>query len=228
MVKLTRIRYNESLRLSERCLRFNIPALLNAGARSVGRTARDVKSFRKLADGGFNRVFELTLHDGKQIIARLPYPVTQPKRLAVASEVATMDLARGNGIPVPAIFDYSIDANNPVGAEYILMEKLSGKPLGDVWFALSEKERVKVISAVVDCEARLAAVDLPASGSIFYDDDLSLAMNREPISYRGRESRAFCVGPDVSLDFWYQEREVLDIERGPCKLPFQCSDLTCS
>lgn len=72
------------------------------------------------------------MKDGFQLIARLPYPSTQPKRLAVASEVATMALVRSHGIPVPVIYGYSTNINNPVGAEYILMEKVKGKSLGDV------------------------------------------------------------------------------------------------
>ncbi|KAK1910226.1 hypothetical protein P3342_006499 [Pyrenophora teres f. teres] len=31
--------------------------------------------------------------DGTSVLARLPYPSTQPRRLAVASEVATMNFA---------------------------------------------------------------------------------------------------------------------------------------
>jgi len=56
-----------------------------------------------------------------------------PWRLAVASEVATMDFVRAHGIPTPRILGYAID-ENPVGSEYILMEKLPGRPIGDAWF----------------------------------------------------------------------------------------------
>ena len=157
------------------------------------------------------------MHDEKQVIARLPYPVTQPHRLAVASEVATMDLARRNGVPVPTVFDYSVDANNSVGAEYILMEKLPGRPLGDVWYTMAEDQRAKVLSAVVDCEARLSAIELPANGSVFYEDNLPPPMNRESISVDEGGLKKLCVGPDVSLKLWYEERETLDISRGPCK-----------
>lgn len=218
------IRYNESKRLSERSVRFNIPALLEAAARSVGRTTADVRSFKKLAEGGFNRIFELAMRDGTQVIARLPYPIAQPGRLAVASEVATMDLIRSNGVPVPKVFDYSADATNPVGTEYIFMEKVPGKPLGDAWFTMSEKERMKVLSAIVDCEAKIFAIDLPASGSIFYEKDLLQSMDREPLSSTESTSRALCIGPDVSLKFWFEDRSALEIQRRPCMSPFYYLD----
>lgn len=76
---------------------------MKAAADSIGRGDSDVQSIRKLAEGGFNRAFELTMKDGIRLVARLPYPSTQPKRLAVASEVAAMDLARSHAIPVPKI-----------------------------------------------------------------------------------------------------------------------------
>lgn len=49
---------------------------------------------------------------------------------------------------------------------------------------MSEKERIKVLSAIVDNEAKLFAIDLPASGSVFYD---------------------------ISLKFWFEERSALEI-----------------
>jgi hypothetical protein len=40
----------------------------------------------KLAEGGFNRTFLITMRDGFRMVARIPYPVTVPKYYAVASE----------------------------------------------------------------------------------------------------------------------------------------------
>jgi hypothetical protein len=76
-----------------------------------------VLSINNIAVGGFTRILELTMRNGFQLIARLPYRMTQPKHLAVASEVATMDLVRSHGLPVPQVYGYSTDAGNPVGVE---------------------------------------------------------------------------------------------------------------
>jgi len=51
--------------------------------------ANTVISCEKL-DGGFNRVFKLTLNNGVAVIARLPTSVAGPSRLVTNSEVATM------------------------------------------------------------------------------------------------------------------------------------------
>ena len=79
------------------------------------------------------------MRGGFQLIARLPHPIAQPKQLAVASEVATTDLVRSHALPVSQVYGYSIQADNPAGVEYILMEKSRGKALGDVWHTLSQK-----------------------------------------------------------------------------------------
>jgi hypothetical protein len=208
--------YNESKRLAERYLRFNVTELSKAAAASVGRSSDDVQFINKLAEGGFNRTLELTMKDGFQLIARLPYPSTQPKCLAVASEVATMTLVRSHGIPVPMIYGYSTNIDNPVGAEYILMEKVKGKSLGDVWFTLSQRDRIKVLSGIVDHEAKLFSLNFPAFGSLYFEKDLPREMGKVPCQHETSNQR-FCIGPDASLKFWHETRSALDIPRGPCK-----------
>ncbi|PVH97319.1 hypothetical protein DM02DRAFT_597827 [Periconia macrospinosa] len=203
--------YNEPRRLAERRLAFNADALLEAAATSVNRSTSDIKSFRKIAEGGFNRVFDISMRDGSSILARLPYPSTLPRRLAVASEVATLDFVRAHGIPVPRVLGYSV-GDDAVGAEYILMEKLPGKPIGDAWFDLSEQERLKVILQVVELEAKLFNMQLPASGSIYYARDLSPGTPK--IDMPG-STDGLCMGPYAALRWWFGERGNLDIDRGP-------------
>ena len=216
-------RYNESLRLSERSLVFSPEELKRVAAASVHQSGNEVGSFRKLAEGGFNRVFEITMKDGTQVLARLPYPSTVPKRLAVASEVATIDLIRSHGIPVPKVLDYSANAENPVGAEYIIMEKVQGNPIGTSWYTLSEKERLKVLMGLVKLEAKLFSIDLPASGGLYYSHDLPPEMERvslgtSTVSDTTAKRGEICIGPAISLKWWYGERSLLhNISRGPCK-----------
>jgi len=81
---------------------------------SVGRTLQDVVTMERLDEGGFNRIFLITMHDGFQMIARIPYPVTEPKFYAVASEVATMAFLRAHDLPVPEVYGYSPTSDNAV------------------------------------------------------------------------------------------------------------------
>ena len=106
--------------------------LKSLAAGSVSRKLTDVAQFRKLAEGGFNRAFLVSMHDGFEMIARIPYVTTKPRNLLVASEVATMDYLRSCGIPIPKVFDYSATSKNAAGTEYIFMEVNAGTNLGDI------------------------------------------------------------------------------------------------
>ncbi|KAH7346883.1 phosphotransferase enzyme family protein [Rhexocercosporidium sp. MPI-PUGE-AT-0058] len=213
--------YNESLRLKERILHFNVVELKKAAAAAVNKDAAKVQSFRKLAEGGFNRAFELTI-DGLQVIARLPYPSTYPKHFSVASEVATMNLVRSYGVPVPKVLDYSDTSNNAVGAEYMIMEKVHGRDLGDVWYELSEKERMKVVVQVARVEPVLFSIALPACGSVYYKRDLGIGTETVDIAVgkgagedAGGSAGQLCIGPDVAQKWWYDKRSQLSVPRGP-------------
>lgn len=214
--------YNESCRRSERYLEFNVAELKRTVTQAVSRCEADIQSFHKLAEGGFNRTFEITMKDGLQTVARLPYPSTLPKRYAVASEVATMDLVRSYGLPVPQIYAYSTTPNNPVGSEYIIMEKIVGREVGHAWYDLSMKERKSITSEVARLEEILFSISLPAYGSVYYKRDLAATDQSIDIPAH----HGLCIGPDVALGWWYDRRDTLSIDRGPCELILiQMSDL---
>jgi hypothetical protein len=196
---------------------FNVPELKRLAAQSVQHSEEDVVSLVKLAEGGFNRSFLIILRSGLQLVAWIPYPVTEPKSLLVASEVATMDFLRLNDIPVPEIFNYSATSDNAAGTEYIFMEYVQGINLGDIWFTLTEKQREKVVTTLVQLESRLLALQLPASGSLFYSRDLADNIPRVPVQRHDMETgKDFCIGPDMSLGMWYERRLGLSVDRGPC------------
>ncbi|RMD44046.1 hypothetical protein DV735_g1155, partial [Chaetothyriales sp. CBS 134920] len=132
-------------------------------AASVGQGIEDVTDFSKLAEGGFNRTFLVTMRDGSQLVARIPYPVVEPKSLVIASEVATMDFLRSRGIPVPKVYGYSTTSENAAGTEYIFMELARGTNLGDIWYAMSEKARIAIVTKIVHLESQLFALRFPAN-----------------------------------------------------------------
>jgi hypothetical protein len=195
---------------------FNVPEFKRLAAAAVDRKVEDVVRFEKLAEGGFNRTFLITMCGGFQFVGRVPYPVTQPKRLVIASEVATMDFLRSHGIPVPKVYSYSATPENVAGTEYLFMELVSGTNLGDVWHDLPEKARIRVVKNIVEMESRLFSLSFPASGSLFYTKDLPAEFNRidVPIADAVRDAR-FCVGPDIRLGLWYGRRLDLQIDHGP-------------
>lgn len=212
--------YNDTLRHTERKKTFNVPAFKRLAAQSINRPENDLTGFEKLAEGGFNRTFLITMRDGFKFVARIPFPVTQPKSLLIASEVATMDYLRLQGLPIPRVFGYSTTADNPAGTEYIFMELVTGTNLGDVWFDLSEQEQTTVITNLVQLESKLMNLHFPASGSLYYSSDLPDDCPQIPIqpgSSASKQSgeKQFCIGPDTSFRLWFGKRLHLRVERGP-------------
>jgi hypothetical protein len=213
---LRRISWNEELRLAERRRPFNVKELANTAAAAVQRSPKDLVKFEKLAEGGFNRTFLLSMRDGFQMVARVPYPTTLPKHLLVAGEVATMDYLRSHGIPTPEIYGYSTVSRNPAGTEYVFMEFNRGINLGGIWFELSETVRISVVRRLVELESRLLSLTFPASGSLYYSRDLDAATDRIEMEFApSTKYGPFCIRPDTTLALWYGNHLALDTFRGP-------------
>lgn len=186
-------------------------ALARAACHSVGRCLNGVASITKLAEGGFNRVLQITFDDGYAVLSRLPYKTTVPKHYAVASEAAALALLRAHGVPVPKVLAYSPDQTNAVGTEYILLEKLEGTPLSGQWFSIDTKTRVKIIRQIVDLERQFISIHFPASGSLYYRRDLNSSQHVIPAL------DDIVVGPTAQHEWWYQERASLEVDRGLCE-----------
>jgi hypothetical protein len=129
---LRRTSWNEELRLAERRRPFNVKELANLAAAAVQRSPKELVKFEKLAEGGLNRTFLLSMRDGFQMVARIPNPMTEPKHLLVASEVATVGYLRSHGIPTPQIYGYSTTLRNSADTECVFMEYNRGINLGDI------------------------------------------------------------------------------------------------
>lgn len=208
---------NNDLRLAERKHYFDDKELRRLAAQAVGRTLQDVSTMEKLDEGGFNRIFLITMRDGFQMIARIPYPVTQPKFFAVASEAATMAFLRASGLPVPKVYGYSPTGDNPAKTEYIFMEFVRGTKLTDVWETLKEADIISVLHQLVALESLIMSKPFPAGGSLYYVEDLEkIAGSEKIVPMSSLNGERFCIGPDVRLHMWFGRRSQLDVDRGPC------------
>ena len=61
-------------------------------------------------------------------------------------------------ISVPKVFGWSTTANNPIGAEYILMEEARGRQLVECWDELSAESRLAIMRDLVSIEAKLLSL----------------------------------------------------------------------
>ena len=209
--------------MAERYVRFNVPELMRIAAISVGRDK--CVEMVKVAEGGFNKIFLLTMDDGYEVIARIPTPIAGPPHYMTASEVATMDFVRTqSNIPTPKVFAWAsrVDDENPVGAGYMIIERAQGESLGSCWLSLSTGELAAVIKQIVDMETRLFSASFAKHGSLYYKEDLEEKFrdnNKNPANDGNLLADRFCVGPVATRPFWTEERREMSLDRGPCLFP---------
>ena len=204
-------------------------ALLREAEKHLGPHHGQAKSLTKYAEGGFNRIFLLTMDDGFEAIFKVPYKIAGPKHYATASEAATLDYLHSKNVPVPKLYAYSSSDNNPVGVEYIIMEKAPGVGLKSRWQSMSKRERHQLASSFVGIEKRIFDLPLASIGSIYHKKDIPADLQAALYTAdtnMNNDSNSFCIGPSADYMFWYGKRAGLDIYRGPCKLGLEpwCSD----
>ncbi|KAM5465080.1 hypothetical protein MauCBS54593_006715 [Microsporum audouinii] len=208
---------NEDVRLQEHYVKFNVAELQRVAAEAAQRP--HCSQIIKMAEGGFNKVFLLTMDDGSEVIARIPTPIAGPRHLTTASEAATMQFLRGTlQIPVPRILAYSPTSDNPVGAEYIIMERLRGDGLGSRWLSLSTAEMADLMMQIVDIEKKIFNFRFPAYGSLYNRHDIPLESRVDIQAGEGD----FCIGPICKRQFWHGERADMKLDRGPWTKPEDC------
>jgi hypothetical protein len=172
-------------------------------------------SIEKLAEGGFNRVFLLRMDDGFEVIAKIPYRKTAPAHYLTASEVATMQFVQQHlDVPVPSVYAWSSDKSNSVGVEYIIMQKVGGVPLSDIWWSLRGRQMLTVIEQLVQFQSKMFKTPLSSYGSLYFKTSLPLGQGNSP---GGTDYDNWCLGPVTDMAFWHDGREDLSIDRGPCK-----------
>jgi len=111
-------------------------------------------------EGGFNVLFHLYFDDGITWLARFPLPDYSPKRME--SEIATMKYIRERTtIPIPDVYAYNFNSDNPIGVPYMLMNKLPGERLCDKWCCLNDELKRKVLGQVVKVLIELSTHRFP-------------------------------------------------------------------
>lgn len=133
-----------------------------------------------------------------------------------------MEFLSMHGIPIPKILDWSSSASNQLGSEYIIMERVPGRELADTWHTMTFKERMAVVKKIVDIERLLFGIRFPASGSLFFKDSLDPDVKSVNMFENNslEDVGKFCIGPSTEYLWWYQKRNELAANRGPCERPY--------
>ena len=149
--------WNEREQLDARYCHFDVTSLQKAACEAVGN--KKCISFNKIGEGNYNKAYRLEMEDGQRVIAKVPHPNAGPRILTTSSEVATMDFVRTVlQLPVPKVLAWSATNENPVQAEYIIMEEAKGSQLHEVWQDLSLPTKTEIIGQFVDIESKLLSL----------------------------------------------------------------------
>ncbi|KAH8816555.1 phosphotransferase enzyme family protein [Xylogone sp. PMI_703] len=218
--------YNEEKELAKRSVPFNLERLIDAAIRTTDGKSKyflmDTGSkVLKCKEGLNNKVILMTMDDGAEVIAKPPNPNAGPPYLTTASEVATHEFLRDVlNMPVPKIIAWSADRTNAVGAEYILQEKVSGKPLASMWHRMPKKSKLDRIAQVAELENRLASLTFNKHGCIYFRDSIEdQEVASQPLITSPPVSSAivdrFVLGPLITAELWGSEDTPSDVDRGP-------------
>jgi hypothetical protein len=228
---------NEEHELSQRHRTFNVTELARQAA-YVTQADRCV-SIRKYSDGMYNRVLLLSMDNGKEVVAKIPNPNSGQPHFTTASEVATMkfvsillDSFAANSYicqarevlrtPLPEVYAWSSRAHEtPVGAEFILMEKMNGVELETVWPRMKIQDRLEVVKTIAGYQKSWASVSFEQFGSLYFADgvDGSALPTVTYIDVEGRKvsDPRFVVGPSTGRELFDDGRGTIEFDRGPCK-----------
>lgn len=161
--------------------------------------------------GAFNKLYAIECPRGSFFL-RVTLPVDP--RFKTLSETATIGLVGSQtSVPVPRIIASNASAENDLKFEWILMDRVPGVPLEDVWPLLSWEVKVALVKEVARILAQLFELRYNRIGNLFRVSDLADA-SKDPSEYDGAGS-AVVVDRIVSIMFFFNERLKLEVPRGP-------------
>lgn len=125
--------------------------------------------------------------------------------------------------PVPRVFTWSSNAQNPIGAEYILMEKAAGIQLRYVWPPMDIKARLPVVKALARYQKLWSSTTFRGIGSLYYAEDMRGCKAVPCVYTNGKgeqiQDSRYMIGPCTGRKFSDDGRSVVSFDRGPCKSP---------
>lgn len=96
-------------------------------------------------------------------------------------------------IPVPEVHVWS-SQNNSVSADYIVMEKVSGVPLGSVWSSMPLENRFYLTKVIAQYQEVWMNASFRHFGSLYFAEDLA-GVRRAHLSARDSQAGSLLSGP---------------------------------
>ncbi|RMD45109.1 hypothetical protein DV735_g117, partial [Chaetothyriales sp. CBS 134920] len=194
---------NEDKARSCRYVEFDLDQLCAAAAVATGQKT-PVRHVEKM-EGGYCKALLLHFEDGQQVVAKVQTPFAGPPKYTTAAEVAVLQFVKMyTHIPVPKVLGWSSDASNPVGAEYIFMEKAPGAQLFEKYGEMSELQKFTVLERLTELESELTKFRFPVYGSLYLRESMSPTDKFENLSQDLDPAQLFCIGPSCERE-WHRQ-----------------------
>ncbi|CAG8395357.1 unnamed protein product [Penicillium salamii] len=176
----------DELERKSRHVKFDFSALCEKAVSLCPGATQIIEHEKK--EGGFNKVFIFSMDTGARVVARIPTSIAGPPRLATNSEVATIMYSK--------ILDWNDTSSNPIGAEYIIQEHVTGVQLHQKWPEMNSHHHMLCTKALSLAIKKMASLDFPAYGSLYFSDAPLESSKKIPLE------DGFCIGPHCSSVFW--------------------------
>ncbi|KAI4115491.1 MAG: hypothetical protein LQ345_003920, partial [Seirophora villosa] len=196
----------------KRYIKFDVQELCT----KVSSLTKDGASVCKIdkMEGGFSKAFLMTTASGREVVAKIRTPCSGREKLSTASEAAILQYVRDHtAVPVPKLLAWNDDPSNPVGAEYIIMEKASGVQLLQVWEKMQEYDRIQLVGGLVNIEKQLTAIKFPAYGCLYFRHSIAEERIRIHLDPSIDPTASFCIGPEAH-PAWTDGSSPHDLEPG--------------
>ena len=123
-----------------------------------------------LAQGAFNQAYNITAENNtgfrKEYVFRVALPIYPHYK--VESDVATTEFIRyTTTIPIPIIYAFDSSPRNKLGFEWILMEKIQGVSLYEVWDTIGYSTKQELTKTVANWMDQLSRFEFNKIGSLY-------------------------------------------------------------
>ena len=163
-------------------------------------------------EGSLNKLYAVECPRGSYFM-RITLPVHP--HFKTSSEVATIALLQSHtSIPVPHVIASSSTSDNELKFEWILMERIHGVPLADIWASLAWDTKEACVKEVAGITAQLFELRYDSIGNLFNAKDLpvrSERANRDDVT----GSDTVVLDRIVSTEFFWDRHLKSNVHRGP-------------
>ena len=120
------------------------------------------------AEGGFNKLYQITYAEHETpYLLRITLPVDP--YLKTESEVATIAFLRAHtSVPVPRVVAWQSNRDNELDFEWILMEKIPGVPLCDVWRKVPWNRKLSLTDVLAGFTKEIQGHQFDEIGALYF------------------------------------------------------------